>query len=114
MENPNEILCYDKFKLGRVGKTFNETLKVLEMTGTPMRRIDAENYNANKADSGVMFVLNEEATANFKVYEKERDAKKLASKKAKTEGAKEILGQLINDAVTTVAEKSVKTKTKEV
>ena len=99
ISNPNEVLCYNKYKCPRLDGKISIDGKKLKMEAIPMRRIDAENYNAVTNDSGVIFVLNEEATEKYKEYEANRKAERKAKKFQKTQDAKELLAEVIDSAV---------------
>lgn len=95
-ENPNEVLCYDKFSLGREGGKFSKDMKKLKLAAIPMTRGIAEGYNEHTNDSGIMFVLNEAATAKYKEYEADRKANKIANKAKKTIDAKELINNVFD------------------
>lgn len=110
MNNPNEILCYEQYRLSKFNGVFDPSMKKLIMPATPMTRKAAEDYNAVTMESGILFVENAEETAKFKEYQKERKANALAQKSIKADGAKELLGHLINEAVAVTKEKKGRAK----
>ena len=95
-KNPSEVLCYDKFKLGRVEGKFSSDMKKLVIPAIPMMRGTAESYNEDTHMSGVIFVENEEATAKYKEYEKNRYEEKIAGKTKKTIDAKELINSVFD------------------
>ena len=108
VKNPNEVLVYDKFKLGRIEGKFNPNMKELKLGGIPMRRQEAENYNAVSYQSGVVFVLDEQATAKYKEYEAQRKADRIAKSSKKIKDAEELLTNVfktkVKDAINQEAE----------
>jgi hypothetical protein len=94
--NPNEVFVYDKFKLGRVEGKFSRDMKKLVLEGIPMRRFEADNYNRDTHESGVMFVYNEEKTAKYKEYEQTRKEKVIAAKEKKTIDAKALINSVFD------------------
>ena len=98
-ENPFEILVFDKYQCPRMNGKVSMEGKKLTIPSIPMRRCDAEQYNANTKDSSVVFVFNEEATEKYKEFEASRLAQKKANKMNKTAGIKEMLADVIDEAV---------------
>ena len=96
MNNPNEILCYDKCELGRVSGKFAADMRKVLIPAIPMTRGVAEGYNQNTQQSGIIFVLNEEATANHKEYDKERKEKQAENKIRKSEDAKSLINSVFD------------------
>lgn len=99
IQNPNEILCYDKYKLGRVEGKFSLDMKKLINSAIPMTREVAGNYNNVSNQSGVIFVFNAEKTIEYKEYEKNRKIEKEAKKFQKVHDAKALLGAAFDTAI---------------
>lgn len=94
MENPNEILVYDKYKLGKVEGKFDRSMRKLELGTIPMTRSVAEDYNAVTDQIGIFLVLDEEATQKYKEYEKNRNAERIAKVDKKKSDAKELINSV--------------------
>jgi hypothetical protein len=90
INNPSEVLCYIQYKLGKVDGKFSADMRKVRIPATPMMRGTAEAYNENTQDSGLLFVVDNEATEKFREYQKQRKIDNEANKLKKSLDAKEL------------------------
>jgi hypothetical protein len=98
MENPNEILCYDRCRMSFQDGVFNENDKKIKLAAIPMRREDAaiENEKTYQKGNGIIFILNTAATAAYKDFEKKRKEQQEAAHVKKTVDAKALINSVFD------------------